>query len=266
MNKWPVFVRFMRYVSAVIVTITFLFVLVEVSGLEGFDLTLAVCAFILIFISCCFITFPVAVFWIYSFVKSIRRRTPTDKRLLWVHIADLLMLVVIIILCNRPEPKCDADIMAEHYERYGDSMRKLIVDTKAILPDTASLHMEFENLKGISKSTCLNKYQSAKLRKQLKDVGCIGMDIYQQHLGKISYSALRFRRIGMGMYSFRLYDNALTLQEIDRLNNNECLIVYNDSTVFEFGGGAFGIQFFVGKEEFLIRQHNRISDENEADR
>ena len=55
----------------------------------------------------------------------------------------------------------------------------------------------------------------------------------------------------MGMYSFLLYDIALTPAQRDSMKNNECLIVYNDSTVFEFGGGDVGIQYFVGKQEFL---------------
>ena len=73
--------------------------------------------------------------------------------------------------------------------------------------------------------------------------------------GNPDYSTLRFRRIGMGMYSFRLYDQPLTPQQQDSINADDCLIVYNDSTVFEFGGGAFGIQHFVGKDEFLKDLH-----------
>lgn len=53
------------------------------------------------------------------------------------------------------------------------------------------------------------------------------------------------------MYSFLLYDIALTPAQRDIINGNECLIVYNDSTVFEFGGGDVGVQYFVGKQEFL---------------
>lgn len=53
----------------------------------------------------------------------------------------------------------------------------------------------------------------------------------------------------------RLYDYPLTHQQQDSINANECLIVYNDSTVFEFGGGIFGVQYFVGKTEFLKDLH-----------
>ena len=36
-----------------------------------------------------YITIPLIGFWIYSFVKAIRRHTKTDKILLWAHAADL---------------------------------------------------------------------------------------------------------------------------------------------------------------------------------
>ncbi|MBD5387588.1 hypothetical protein HDR70_06870, partial [bacterium] len=66
-----------------------------------------------------------------------------------------------------------------------------------------------------------------------------------------SYSRLLFRRIGMGMYSFRFYDHPLSLEQQDSLNLKENLIVFNDSTVFEYGSGAFGSLDFPDKEKFL---------------
>ncbi|MDE6402269.1 MAG: hypothetical protein K2K86_00495, partial [Muribaculaceae bacterium] len=69
----------------------------------------------------------------------------------------------------------------------------------------------------------------------------------------LAYSRLRFRRVGMGMYSFRLYLNHLTPEQREGLNKYGTLIVYNDSTVFEYGGGVFGPQYFGSeiKQEFL---------------
>lgn len=58
---------------------------------------------------------PLIGFWIYSFVKAVRRRTKTDKILLWFHIADLLLIGGSVYLLNRSPMKCDAFIMAEYY-------------------------------------------------------------------------------------------------------------------------------------------------------
>ena len=64
----------------------------------------------------------------------------------------------------------------------------------------------------------------------------------------------------MGMYSFRLYDTPLSLEQQDSINANECLIVYNDSTVFEFSGEVLGgTQHFVGKQEFIDKRNKNVS-------
>lgn len=68
------------------------------------------------------------------------------------------------------------------------------------------------------------------------------------------YATFRFRRVGMGMYSFRLYDEPLSRAQQDSQNADNRLIVYDDSTVFELGGGVLGAQYFVGKQEFLEKR------------
>ncbi len=83
-------------------------------------------------------------------------------------------------------------------------------------------------------------------------MGCIGMEI--DNYGLSPYATFRFRRVGMGMYSFRLYDEPLSRAQQDSQNADNRLIVYDDSTVFEFGGGVLGAQYFVGKQEFLEKR------------
>lgn len=143
--------------------------------------------------------------------------------------------------------------MAEYYEgENGWRMRDIADRYRRMLPDSSQLIVEFEN-RSMPQSIVLNKQDMEKLENELEDCGCIGIEI--NNYSNPDYSTLRFRRIGMGMYSFRLYDHPLTPQQQDSINADDCLIVYNDSTVFEFGGGAFGIQHFVGKDEFLKDLH-----------
>lgn len=57
------------------------------------------------------------------------------------------------------------------------------------------------------------------------------------------------------LHSSRAFANRVYSLDIqDSLNANECLIVYNDSTVFEYDGGVFGVQHFVGKEEYMAKR------------
>lgn len=189
---------------------------------------------------------------------SIRGKTYTDRRLRTGHICDII-IVLIIIFVMKVSYSCDADTMAKQYEKYGDSMSGLIYDTKALVPDSVRLKVEFDMnmFEDMNKSAYLNESQTKELKKRLKDIKCIGIGVNHRHDG-LSWNTVYFRRIQWGMYSFRFYDRPLTKDERDEINrNNPYLIVYNDTVAFEYGGGVFGSQIFEGKKEFLERlTHN----------
>lgn len=67
----------------------------------------------------------------------------------------------------------------------------------------------------------------------------------------MKYGTLLFRRVGMGLYSYRLYKSPLHKTDLDNINADDRYIVYNDSTVFEYAGGVFGTQIFEGKDSYL---------------
>ncbi len=244
MNKRSAFLKFMRYVAVVLTTV-WLFVLMIVSfDTDDFILTyVSIIPFLLFYI-----TIPIIGFWIYSFVKAIKRRTKEDKIFLIFHIVDFLIMGIVVLLLNRPSKKCDAFIMADNYKgENGFWMRNIANRYRNMLPDSTRLCYEIDYEK--SYPYVLNEEDTRRLKRELKECGCIGIDV-DNYTNK-GYSTIRFRRIGMGMYSYRFYDRPLTQHEQDSINNDMCLIVYNDSTVFEFGGGVFGVQHFVGKEEFI---------------
>ena len=246
------FLRFLRYTAVAVVSMCLLVLLICATTTNDDD-----CFFFFIFIfiasAAFYITIPIIGLWIYSFAKAVVQHTKTDKILLWFHIADLLLLCIIVYALNLPSRKCDAFIMAEYYKgENGWWMRDIADRYRCMLPDSTRLVVEFEN-DSVPQSNILNEQNMKKLKSELEDCGCIGIDI--NNYSSPNYSVLRFRRIGMGMYSFRLYDHPLTQEQQDSLNANECLIVYNDSTVFEFDGGVFGVQYFVGKDEFLKDLH-----------
>ncbi|WP_294531574.1 hypothetical protein [uncultured Bacteroides sp.] len=148
-----------------------------------------------------FITIPILGFWIYSFIKAVITRTKTDNVLLFFHIADLLLLGTAIYCANHRD--CNANIMAEHYEMDGDWMRNIAKYERLILPDSTRLVIEFGEDECIPQADYLNKRFLKKLKTYLDDVGCIGIEIDNFQLK--DYTKFRFRRVRMGMYSFRLY-------------------------------------------------------------
>jgi hypothetical protein len=66
---------------------------------------------------------------------------------------------------------------------------------------------------------------------------------------------INFRRVGMGMYAFIVYNRLMNQDEKDYYMNDGQCIPYNEKVVFMYGGGAFGMQVFPNdeKEEFLLR-------------
>jgi len=253
-NKRQRFIRFMRYLSVAVVTVWLLAFLIASADKDDFRAVGVIVFLIFVFL----VIVPLIGFWIYSFVKAVRRRTKTDRILLWFHIADLLLLGGIVCLLNRPPMRCDAFIMAECYN--GEPvfwMWNTVNRYRDILPDSTRLVVEFDN-GNMPQSDILGEFEMKKLKEILDYLGCIGIDV--NNYPDSEYSTIRFRRIGMGMYSFRLYHHPLTRHQQDSINANECLIVYNDSTVFEFGGGVFGSQVFVGKDEFIKSRNKNQSN------
>ena len=253
-NKRQRFIRFMRYFSVAVVTVWLLVFLIASADKDEFRAVGVIVFLFLVFL----VIIPLIGFWIYSFVKAVRQHSKADRILLWFHIADLLILGGIVYLLNRPPMRCDAFIMAECYN--GEPvfwMRNTVDRYRNMLPDSTRLVIEFDNDE-MPQSDILSEFELKQLKERLDYLSCIGIDV--DNYPNSEYSTIRFRRIGMGMYSFRLYHHPLTRQQQDSINANECLIVYNDSTVFEFWGGVFGAQIFVGKDEFLKSRNKNQSN------
>lgn len=246
MNKRQRFIRFMRIVAVTLVTLWLLVLMIASADTDDLWFSLMIVSALVIF----FVTIPITGFWLYSFIKAVRHRTKTDKILLWFHIVDLLMCGAVIYFANQPTHKCDAFIMAQYCR--GENafwMRSTVAQYKNMLPDITELYVEIKN-GTVPQSDILSERDMKELKRLLEDFcGCIGIDV--NNYSNSSYSRLLFRRIGMGMYSFRFYDHPLSLEQQDSLNSKGNLIVFNDSTVFEYGSGAFGSLDFPGKEEFL---------------
>lgn len=248
-TKRQVFLRFMRYVTVALATVWLFVLMIALADTDDFWFSLMIVSALVVF----FITIPIIGFWIYSFIKAVRRRTKTDKILLWFHIVDLLMCGAVIYFANQPTHKCDAFIMAQYCR--GENafwMRSTAARYKSMLPDSTELYVEIKN-GTVPQSDILSERDMKELKRLLEDCcGCIGIDV--NNYPNTGYSRLLFRRIGMGMYSFRFYEHPLSPEQQDSINARENLIVFNDSTVFEYGSSAFGSQNFPGKGEFLKKK------------
>lgn len=222
---------------------------------------------------------PALIAAVYFMIKSRRLSNVSQKILFGLGIFNILFLITYCAV-RVPMQRCDAETMAKHYEKHGEEMELLASYLDKALDDSACVHLEFENgkasifhvsAKGDSllsqhwddaetkKDSLMNVVgltleEYHEIRNRLKDVGCIGITMYKPHLNE--GVEINFRRIGMGMYSYILYNRPLTQEEKDHYMNNAMYIPYSEKTIFLYGGGAFGSQHFPDKEkEKFLRTH-----------
>ncbi len=246
-SRGPIF-ESMRCLSVGLVSVALLLIMLGVLTYNDMIVMFVVIAAAISF----YVTIPVVALWLYSFWLAIWRRTRRDRILLYFHIADVILAGATVLAMQSPLYACDADIMANKCDRHGGAMREIVIETRKMVPDSTNFMIEIGNDANKGDVDILTDEQYDRLVKMLKSVDCIGLDL--DNSGHCNYSTVMFRREGMGMYSFRFYDVALSAEQRDSLNDDYRLIVYNDSTVFEYGGGVFGPQGFIGKEEFMNRR------------
>ena len=222
---------------------------------------------------------PTIIMSIYFTIASCRLRDRWQKGLFAWGMFNVLFFGASLIHESRIQ-QCDAFFMAKHYEKNKKEMEELVEYTDRALDDSIYVHLEFEggevamfhiSSKGDSyirqswndeavrrkdslmKVVGLTPEEYGSIRQRLDRIDCIGIAKDTSHPnGK---TVIYFRRVGMGMYSFILFDNPINQEEKDRFMKGGEYIPYSDRVIFQYGGGAFGKQYFTTeeREEFLSK-------------
>ena len=227
----------------------------------------------------CWLFVPAIIVSIYFTIASCRLRDRWQKGLFAWGMFNVLFFGASLIHESRIQ-QCDAFFMAKHYEKNKKEMEELVEYTDRALDDSIYVHLEFEggevamfhiSSKGDSyirqswndeavrrkdslmKVVGLTPEEYGSIRQRLDRIDCIGIAKDTSHPnGK---TVIYFRRVGMGMYSFILFDNPINQEEKDRFMKGGEYIPYSDRVIFQYGGGAFGKQYFTTeeREEFLSK-------------
>lgn len=233
-------------------------------------ITMSICAFI-----------PAVVVACISFISSLRCNSRHKKILLILNVINILLL---LFLFFNPYGKCDADIMEKHYTEYGGRMKQIYRNLYDKMTPGSYVHIEFEHgsvsmfhfsngsgegefnwdpseekVDSLLIQSGLDRKTLSWLEKELDKIDCIS--IAMEAVPEKPFQ-IGFRRIGMGKYTYQFYGRTLSPEEQDSINAWSYLIVFNDSTVFEYGSGAFGSMQFPGKEEYLKK---KIQIQHEAE-
>ena len=244
-----------------------------------------------LFLTCCFaglivdnlfLWIIILGFWLFipalvvaciSFFSSLRCNSRHKKILLILNIINILLL---LFLFFNPARKCDADIMKKHYTEYGGEMKQIYRNLYDKMTPGCYVNIEFEHgdvsmfhfsdgssdvksnwdpseekIDSLLTQSGLDRKSLVWLEKELNKIGCISISM---EAVPDKPFCIGFRHIGMGMYSYRFYNQPLSPAKQDSINADPSLIIYNDSTVFEYGGGTFGSQSFPGKQKYLEKQ------------
>ena len=232
-----------------------------------------------------FISLPLFVIYIASFIRSIPPVSIYKKMVLSLHILNVALWVLFYIFLPKPNP-CDAALMEEHYRNHHADMYDLVRDVRNSLDDSCSIVLHYRNdevvefkignnrdckecveiedehkLDTILHSVGLSMRKLKEIQSKMHKAGVIGIDIDKNPKSEwIGKSILLFRWYGVNRYQYALYDHPMTENEKDEVLRLHQFILYNDSVVFESYGGFPGGRGFPDKDEFENRM-GRLNQE-----
>ena len=226
-----------------------------------------------------FISLPLFIIYIASFIRSIPPVSIYKKMVLSLHILNVALWVLFYIFLPKPNP-CDAALMEEHYRNHHADMYDLVRDVRNSLDDSCSIVLQYRNDKVLEFTIGNNRYckecveiedehkldtilhsvglsiqKLKEIQSKMHKTGIIGIEINKNP--KFQWeekSILLFRWYGVNRYQYALYDHPMTENERDDVLRLHQFILYNDSVVFESYGGYPGGRGFPDKEKFENRR------------
>ena len=223
---------------------------------------------------------PMAIWLIVIMIQSLRMRNWMQKVFFVWGCAILLVMVAYYISPTRFGTHCSPDIMAKHYDKHANEIKELMTYTNQSLDQGAQIRLEFSHNKPTIFHVCgkedeqwsnnwdskafnkkdslmqvvgLDKEEFNHIRELLDKTSCISIEA---HTTQADYTTIGFIREGMGMYSFIIFNRPMTAEVKQEYMDDPMFIPYNDSVVFEYGGGVWGPQSFdVETKEAFFKQH-----------
>lgn len=212
--------------------------------------------------------FPLIVWAIIVFLRSLWKKCHLWKIYLIWGCAIILLIGAFFLSPTRFGTRCNPDIMAEHYDENKSEFQDLIDYTSQSLDKEAQMQLEFEHGKisifhvmgkndsiwscnwdvysedridSLMQVVGLDHDELKNTQRKLKKLGCISIEINPR---LSDYVDIGFRRVDMGMYSYRIYNRPLNAEEKKEYLDDPMFIPYTDKVLLMYGGGAIGPQSF----------------------
>ena len=224
-----------------------------------------------------FISLPLLIILVASFIRSIPPSTTYKKTVLSLHILNVALWFLFYYLLPKPAP-CDATLMENHFKTHQDNMYDLIRYVRSSLNDSCSIVLLYRNdevqefsirnrgeckeqidlddkreLETVLQTAGLSMQEFSVIQEKMHKAGVIGIEIGKKLFpyGEPGKSVLLFRWHGVNRYQFALYDHPMTEEERHEVLSLFQHVLYNDSVVFESFGGYPGMRGFPDRDEFL---------------
>lgn len=228
-------------------------------------------------IVCFWFVIPLIVWAIIVFLQSLWNKEWIWKLFFIWGCAIIVLIGAYYISPTRLGTRCNPDIMAEHYEKNKSGIQELIDYTNHSLDKGAQMELEFEHgdisifhivekndsiwsnnwdvdsedkINTLMQKVGLDHEELDNIQRKLKKNGCISIETETTHS---DYVDIGFRRVALGMYSYRVYNRPLNAEEKKEYLEDPMFIPYTDKVLFMYSGGAVGPQSFGGemKENFM---------------
>ena len=220
---------------------------------------------------------PAIIYAIYQTITSRKLSDKWQKVLFTWGIFNLLFFCAYIVFWY-PIQGCNANKMAEHYDKNSQKIEELVKYIEEAQDDSTVLVLEFsqEDVSrfhistnkgscetcgedaGIKKDSLMqevglthNEYEN--IRAQLNEINCIG--IVSNKIYPEDGVTIYFKREGWGMYSFIIHNSPINQKQKDMYMNFKSYIPYNNRVIFKYESGSIGSDSFPkkGKEKFMSK-------------
>ena len=189
-----------------------------------------------------FISLPLLVIYVASFIRSIPPVSIYKKIVLSLHLLNVALWVVFYIFLPKPNP-CDAALMEEHYRNHHADMYDLVKYARNSLDDSCSIVLNYRNdevvefkiennrdckecveiedehkLDTILHSVGLSMQKLKEIQSKMHKAGVIGIEINKNPKFELEEkSILLFRWYGVNRYQYALYYHPMTKNERDNV-------------------------------------------------
>ena len=91
-----------------------------------------------------FITLPLFIIYVISFIRSLPPVSIYKKVVLSLHILNVVLWILFCLFLPKPDP-CDAALMEKHYKTHHNDMYDLVKYVRGSLDDSCSIVLQYRN-------------------------------------------------------------------------------------------------------------------------